>query len=79
MSCDWFFSVSLPNMMKNGDSAECWFGNQLYNAVAKGTTPSHSLCLVICLARQLLTVACMYNIWYDLWCCVQLVIEWRKQ
>ena len=58
VSCDRFVTVSLPNMTKNGDSFECWFGNQLYNAVASGTTLSHYLCLEMCLARQLLK-----NLW----------------
>ena len=49
-----FVNASLPNMMKNGDSFECWFGNQLYDAVAMGTTSFHSLCLVMCFSRQLL-------------------------
>ena len=47
-------SASLPNMTKNGDSFECWFGNQLYNTVVMGMTLSHSLCLVMCFARHLL-------------------------
>ena len=54
VSCDRFVTASLPNMTKNRDSFECWFGNQLYDAVASGTTLSHSLCLEMCLARQLL-------------------------
>ena len=38
--------------MKNGDSLECWFGNQLYDAVANGVTSSHSLSLEICLDKH---------------------------
>ena len=54
--CAKFVSASLPNIMKNSDSFECWFGNQLYDAVAMGMTLSlsHSLCLEMCFARQLL-------------------------
>ena len=55
-SCDRLVTVSLPNMTKNGDSFEYWFGNHLYNAVASGTTLSHPLCLEICLARQLFRI-----------------------
>ena len=61
VSCDRLFTASLPNMTKNRDSFECWFGNQLYDAVASGTTSSHSLCLEMCLARQLLR-----NLWNPL-------------
>ena len=43
VSCDRFVKASLPNMTKNGDSLECWLGNQLYDDVASGTTSSHSL------------------------------------
>ena len=52
VSCDKFVKASLPNMMKNGDSFECWFDNQFYDAVTSGTTFFHSLCLEICFARQ---------------------------
>ena len=52
--CDRFVNASLPNITMNGDSFECWFGNQLYNAIAMGTTSSNSLCLVMCFGRQLL-------------------------
>ena len=58
VSCERFVTASLPNIMKNGDSFECWFGNQLYEAVARGTTLSHSRCLEMCFARQLLR-----NLW----------------
>ena len=58
MRCDRFVNASLPNMTKNGDSFECWFGNQLYDVVAIGMTLSHSLCLEICFARQLLRNLC---------------------
>ena len=51
--------ASLPNMMKNGDSFEFWFGKLVVgNAVASGTTLSHSMCLKMCFARQLLR-----NLW----------------
>ena len=58
VSCDRFVRASLPNMTKNRDSFECWFGNQLYDVVANGTTSSHSLCLGMYLATQLLR-----NLW----------------
>ena len=58
VSCDRFVTASLPNMTKNGDYFECWFGNKLYDVVASGTTSSHFLYLKMCLARQLLR-----NLW----------------
>ena len=45
-------SVSLPNITKKGDSFECWLGSQLYDAVARGATSSHSLFLEICFTRH---------------------------
>ena len=54
VSCDRFVKACLPNITKNGNSLECWFGNQLYEAVAMGATSFHSLCLEMCLQENFL-------------------------
>ena len=52
IKCLRLVSASLPNITKKGDSFECWLGSQLYDAVARGATSSHSLFLEICFARH---------------------------